>query len=75
VGIQAMPRSARSAPVKAATTAGWALAAEASTEMILACASGLRKIAPCSMPGSAMSSTNVPWPRMNRASSLRGSDP
>ena len=58
-----------------ATTIGWARAAVASTETILACASGLRKIAPCSMPGSAMSSMKVPCPLMNRASSLRGSDP
>jgi hypothetical protein len=27
------------------------------------------------MPGSVMSSTNVPCPLMNRASSLRGSGP
>ena len=37
--------------------------------------SGLRRIAPCSIPGSAMSSTNVPMPRMNRASSLRRTGP
>jgi hypothetical protein len=47
----------------------------ASTETILACASGLRKIAPCSMPGSAMSSMKVPCPLRNLGSSLRGSDP
>ena len=57
------------------TTAGWARAALTSTEMILAWASGLRKIAPCSMPGIEMSSTYRPCPRMNRASSLRGSEP
>ena len=75
VGIQARPRSARSAPVNTAMTFGWAVAAVASTETILACASGLRSTAPCSIPGREMSSTKVPWPRMNRASSLRGSGP
>ena len=39
--------------------------------VIRACASGLRRIAPCSMPGSWMSSVKVPLPRMNRASSRR----
>ena len=43
--------------------------------MILACGSGLRRIAPYSMPGSWMSSTNMPRPRMKRASSLRGTGP
>jgi len=41
-------------------TFGWAVAAVASTETILACASGLRRTAPCSIPGSEMSSTKVP---------------
>ena len=75
VGIQASPRSASVWPVITAPTLGWASAAEASTERILACASGLRRIAPYSMPGSWMSSTNVPWPRMKRASSLRRTGP
>ena len=38
-------------PVMTALTLGCASAAEVSIETILACASGLRRIAPCSMPG------------------------
>jgi hypothetical protein len=40
-----------------ALTLGWASAAEVSIEMMRACASGLRRIAPWSMPGSSTSST------------------
>ena len=57
VGIQASLSAARVSPVITASTLGCASAAVASTETILACASGLRRIAPCSIPGSAMSST------------------
>ena len=57
VGIQASFSPARVSPVMTASTRGWARAAATSTETILACASGLRRIAPCSIPGSAMSST------------------
>src|SRR5580693_9105725 len=75
VGIQASWRSSSMAPVMTARTRGCASAAAVSTEMIRACASGLRRMAPYSIPGSAMSSVNVPRPRTNRASSLRGSRP
>ena len=43
-------------PVITALTFGCASAALVSTERIRACAYGLRRIAPCSIPGSAMSS-------------------
>ena len=75
VGIQASPSAARSCPVNTASTRGWASAATVSTETILACGRGLRRIAPYSMPGSLMSLTNMPRPRMKRASSLRGTGP
>ncbi len=71
VGIQARPSSARVEPVMTAFTLGCASAAAVSIEEILACASGLRRTAPYSIPGSRMSSTNVPRPRTKRASSLR----
>src|SRR5262245_42807 len=41
----------------------------ASIDAMRACASGLRRISMCSMPGSTMSSTYRPLPRMNRLSS------
>ena len=75
VGIQASLRSSSVSPVMTALTLGWASAARVSIETILACASGLRRIAPCSMPGSWMSSVKLPWPRMKRASSLRLTGP
>src|SRR6266516_1059628 len=75
VGIQASPSPARSCPVNTASTRGWASAATVSIAVILACGWGLRRIAPYSMPGSWMSSTNTPRPRMKRASSLRGTGP
>src|SRR5215469_2947959 len=75
VGIQASPSAARSCPVNTASTRGWASAATVSIAVILACGTGLRRIAPYSMPGSWMSSTNMPRPRMKRASSLRGTGP
>src|ERR1700722_9468985 len=75
VGIHARPRSARSAPVSTATTAGWASAALASTERTRAWARGLRRMAPCSMPGSVMSSTYLPSPLIDRAAYLRGMEP
>ena len=75
VGIHARLRPARVLPVMTASTLGWASAATVSTERILACASGLRSIAPWSIPGRVTSSTNVPLPRMNLASSLRGTGP
>ncbi len=75
VGIQARPSPARVSPVMTALTLGWASAAVVSMAVILACASGLRRTAPYSIPGSRMSSTKVPRPRMKRASSLRRSGP
>ncbi len=54
-----------------AATFGCASARDVSIERILACAYGLRRIAPCTIPGSLMSSRYLPWPRMKRASSLR----
>ena len=57
VGIQARPSVASVSPVMTACTFGWASAAEVSIETIRACAYGLRRIAPCSMLGSWMSST------------------
>src|SRR6266550_2026267 len=75
VGIQASPSPARSCPVNTASTRGWASAATVSIAVILACGRGLRRIAPYSMPGSWMSSTNMPRPRMKRASSFRGTGP
>ena len=57
VGIQAMPRASRSAPVITAWTFGWCSAADVSIETIRACASGLRRTAPWSIPVSSRSST------------------
>src|SRR3954469_2944905 len=71
VGIHAMPRASRSRPVTTAWTFGRASAAVVSIESMRACASGLRRIAPWSVPGRRMSSRNVPCPRIKRASSLR----
>jgi hypothetical protein len=75
VGIQARFRAASVSPVSTASTCGCASAAAVSTDTILACGSGLRRTAPCSIPGSSMSSMNWPLPRRNRASSLRGTEP
>jgi hypothetical protein len=57
VGIQAIPRASRSRPVSTACTFGCCSAAVASTAAIRAWAKGLRRIAPCSIPGSRRSST------------------
>ena len=54
-----------------AATFGCASARDVSIETMRACAYGLRRIAPCTMPGRRMSSRYVPLPRMKRASSLR----
>jgi hypothetical protein len=56
VGIHAMPRASRSAPVITACTFGSASAADASIDAIRACASGLRRMAPWSIPGRRTSS-------------------
>ena len=64
--------SAKSAPEKAAITPGMLRAALTSTEVIRACANGLRTNAMCSMPGSTMLSVQLVWPVSSRASSLRG---
>ena len=58
---------------EAATTPGLASAAETSTRVIRACAIGLRRIAMCSRPGSAMLSVQLVRPVTSRASSLRRS--
>jgi hypothetical protein len=63
--------SAKSAPVKTAMTFGAAWAALTSTLRIFACATGLRTIARCSMPGNVMLSVQVVFPVISRASSLR----
>jgi hypothetical protein len=57
VGIHAMPRASRSAPVITAWTFGCCSAAEVSIETMRACATGLRRTAPCSIPGNWTSST------------------
>ena len=56
VAIHAIPRASRSRPVMTAWTRGSASAAEVSIETIRAWASGLRRIAPWSIPCRAMSS-------------------
>ena len=57
--------------MKTACTPSRASAADASIEVIRACASGERTNAACSMPGSAMSSTKLPRPWISGGSSLR----
>jgi hypothetical protein len=57
VGIHARFSPARVAPVMTAFTFGCASAARVSMETMRACASGLRRTAPCSMPGRFTSST------------------
>ena len=56
-GAHASPSVSRTAPVMTAFTLGWASAALVSMLRMRAWASGLRRIAPWSMPGSTMSST------------------
>jgi hypothetical protein len=56
VGIHDRPSPASISPVITALTFGCASAALVSTERIRAWAYGLRRTAPCSIPGSAMSS-------------------
>src|SRR4051794_15654500 len=63
--------SAKSRPVKTATTLGAAAAAVTSTPTILAWATGLRTIARCSIPGRTMLSVQVVLPVISRVSSLR----
>ncbi len=57
VGIHARLCCAISSPVTTATTPGSAAASDVSIETIRACATGLRRIAMCSMPGRTTSST------------------
>src|SRR6266496_2273725 len=52
-------------------TPGSFRAALTSTEVIRACAYGLRRKAMCSIPGSVMLSVQLVWPVMRRSSSLR----
>ena len=56
VGIQASPSVSRSLAVTTAATPGSASARLVSIDRMRACANGLRRIAPCTMPGSLMSS-------------------
>ena len=56
VGAQARLSPSRSLPVMTACTFGWASASVVSMETSRACAIGERRIAPCSIPGSTMSS-------------------
>jgi len=56
VGIQARLRVAIISPVSTRCTPGIFQALLVSIEEIRACASGLRRISMCSMPGSTMSS-------------------
>src|SRR3712207_2116152 len=61
---------ARSTPVKTATTPGLPRAPVTSIERILAWASGLRRSARCSIPGSRISSARSPCPFRGAGSSL-----
>ena len=56
VGIHARPSVSRSLAVTTAATPGWASALLVSIETMRACAYGLRRMAPCTMPGNLMSS-------------------
>ena len=56
IGIGPAKSPASSSPVNTATTPGAALASDVSIEVIVACASGERTTAMCSIPGRAMSS-------------------
>ena len=56
VGAQARLSGSRSLPVITASTLGCASAWLVSIDRMRACATGERRIAPCSMPGSTMSS-------------------
>ena len=60
-----------SSPVSTATTPSAAAAALASTRTMRACGCGLRRIAQCSMPGSARLSTNGASPLTSAGSSMR----
>ena len=57
VGIQARLRVAIISPVSTSRTPGMSQALLVSIDRMRACASGLRRISMCSMPGSTMSST------------------
>ena len=63
--------AAKSAPEYAAMTPGASVAADTSTEVIRACACGLRRNATCSSPGRVMLSVQLVWPVISLASSLR----
>src|SRR5215204_4373928 len=67
--------SRRSSPVKTATTPGCSLAAETSTDVIFACAKGLRMNTACSIPGSVMLSVQLARPVTRAGSSLRHRPP
>ena len=63
--------AAKSAPENAAMTPEVPRAAETSTDVIRACAIGLRRYATCTSPGSWMLSVQLVWPVTSRASSFR----
>src|SRR5579872_2170608 len=64
--------SSRSAAVSTAATPSISSAAAASMPRISACACGLRRTLPCSMPAISMSPTYCACPRSFSAASLRG---
>ena len=65
---------ARSWPVNTRSTPGSCRASAVSMPAILACASGLRTNATCTMRGSTMSSTNWPRPSTSFFTLGRGTD-
>ncbi len=69
--MHAPSSSPKSLPLNTPTTLGDALAASRSTEVIVACAKGLRTMARCSMPGRVMLSVQRVRPVISRWSSLR----
>ena len=69
--MQAPSSSPKSLPVSTSTTLVDALAAAVSMLVMVACANGLRTIARCSIPGSAMLSVQRVRPVISRWSSLR----
>ena len=73
-GIGPAQSSARSAPLKTATTPSAARAASRLSFAIRACGYGLRTTVIESVPGSVRLSTNVPRPRRSDASSFRLTD-
>jgi hypothetical protein len=63
--------AAKSAPVKTATTPGMLRAALVSISVMRACATGLRRMARCCIPGNTMLSVHRVRPVIRCSSSLR----